>query len=147
HRQARRGDAGERAGGDELRAVAGTVARVAARLLSYAGPAFAYSRRSDPQGWAVCWDHDGHYHLQRVDADSGAMRRRDDGGDYAARKGAPDRRSDREVDGRAPAWHIGSNHATGEREGPSRYPGRHQENHEAQFRGFDGRGFENRFGT
>ena len=64
-----------------------------------------------------------------------------------ARQGAADRRPEGETDGGAPARHSGSDHAAGEREGPSGHSGRHQEDDEVALRRVDGRGAEDRAGA
>ena len=145
-RQARRSHAGKRPGGDELRAVARPAPGAAARFLSQPGYPPAHSGGCDPQGRSFGGYHDGDRYLQRPYQESGALRRGHDRRNHATRQGPPHRRAEGEVDGGAPPWHIGSDHAEGEREGSPGHPGRDQENHEAAFRGVDGRSPEDRAG-
>ena len=114
HRQAGRGDAGIGAGGHELHPLARPHVRAAARFLPQPGRAHPHSRRRHSQGRSFGRHHPGHHHLQRADPHSGARRRGHDRRDHAARQGAAHRRAEREVDGGAPSWHSGSNHAAGE---------------------------------
>ena len=114
HRQAGRSDAGIGAGRHELYPLAGAFARAAARFLPQPGRPHSHSRRRHSQGRTLGRHHPGHHHLQRPDQDPGARRSGHDRRNHPARQGAAHRRPQGEVDGRAPSWHPGSNHAAGE---------------------------------
>ena len=88
--------------------------RPAARFLPQPRRPHSHSRGRHSQGRTLGRHHAGHHHLQRADQNSGARRSGHDRRNHAARQGAAHRRPQGEVDGRAPPWHPGSDHAAGE---------------------------------
>ncbi len=122
HRQARRGDAGVGAGGDELRALAGRCAGPGARLLPEGRSTCALPRRGGAQGRAVGGHHHGHQPGLGALAAGGAARRGDDRRGDAARPGAADRGPQGQDPRRPPRRHLYLHHPVRESEGPKRHP-------------------------
>ena len=101
HRPAREGDGGERAGGDELRALARRGARARAGFLPEGRRARSLPRVR-PQGRAERRRDDGDEPGERAHQGAGEARPGDDGRDHAARPGDAHRRPEGEAPRGAP---------------------------------------------
>ncbi len=108
------GDAGIGAGGNELSSVAGACFWIAARFLPASGYSRTRARGRHPEGWSIGRNYDRHFTRQRSDWNSGSGRSLHDWRDYASRQSAPHRRTEREVDGRAPPRHPRSHSSEGQ---------------------------------
>ena len=126
-RQAGRRDERVDRGRAVRRAASFEAARHRGGLLPEDRPAHPPARGRDAQGWPVGGRRDRH--RDRVDPHRhpGALRRRDDGRDHAARRSAADRRPQGEAPRSRARRHQDGAHSGREREGPGGDSGRDQE--------------------
>ena len=126
HRTARRGDAGIRERGALLHPLARQAARPHARFLLEGRHPHPRARGRHAEGRPVGRHHDRDRDRLGADAPAGALERRDDGRDHAARPRAADRRAQGEDDRGAPGRDRYAADPQGEREGSRRDPRQHQ---------------------
>jgi ATP-dependent Lon protease len=118
HGAARRGDAGERARGDELRPQPRRGAAPEPQVLSGARHPHALPGGRDPQGRALRRRDDGDGARERDQGGQDPQGRGDDGGDHPARARAADRRAQGEAAGGEARRHQAGVYPHREQEGP-----------------------------
>ena len=120
HRADRRGDAGERPGGDVVPEIARQAVPSRTAALREDRRAHPHPGGRDPQGRAQRRDHDGHRARLGLHRPQGPPRRGDDRRDHPARARPPGRRGPRQDPRRAPGGAQERHHPPAQREGPDR---------------------------